>query len=265
MSQLDLEPNTPIKSQLEETMDSILQELKHLNLTMKYAALGPDRILEFLHQDKLFRMYLPFAETDVIQRTILKNRNFWELRNLKMIQSMISPESVVIDAGANIGNHSVFFGGVCRAKQVYAFEPLRETYRLLKRNLDLNSLTNVQPINAALGAEPSQANLSKYSQANMGASVVEYVTAGDYEVTTIDTLDLQRLDFIKIDVEGRHLPVLQGAQKTIDRCKPLILIELRAKHGELESGDAALKKLGYQQINKISQHDYLYGPLGRSV
>lgn len=242
--------------QLEQMLKNLSLDLKALQMEQRFAALGPERIFEFLYGDKRFKMYLPFGNNDRIQREILGNFTFYEARLLHLIEEYMPPGSVVVDAGANIGNHTVFFAGVCGAGQVYSFEPLRETFRLLERNINLNALHNVRPINAALGAQPGYATLKAYNPKNIGGSSLGGSEEGDYRVTTIDKLDLQRLDFIKIDVEGSHLAVLQGANETIKRCHPLIWVELRG--AEFLPGDQALKALGYRQEIKLSSSNYVY-------
>jgi FkbM family methyltransferase len=171
---------------------------------------------------------------------------------------MIPPKAVVVDAGANIGNHTLFFSDVYGASQVYSFEPLRETFRILERNIALNRLINVTPINAVLGEQPGRAQLGSYTAANTGQSSFLGGDAGGYEMTSIDSLGLERLDFLKMDVEGGHVAALRGARETLIRCRPLVWIELRQKHGEFATGSAALKSMGYRLKQSLGPNDHLF-------
>jgi FkbM family methyltransferase len=247
-------------SRTEQLLKQLLQQTTALHNNQRFAALGPERIFEFLYADKIFRMYLPFANTDLIQRYILMHGHFFELSHLTVVQEMIPPKAVVIDAGANIGNHTLFFAEICGAGRVYSFEPLRETFRILERNIALNRLINVTPVNAALGEQPGRARLGAYTAANIGKSSFQAGGEGGYEMTSIDTLGLERLDFLKMDVEGGHVPALRGARETIVRCRPLILIELRQNHGEFASGAATLESMGYRLKQSLGPNDHLFIP-----
>jgi len=140
----------------------------------------------------------------------------------------VSDDAVFIDIGANFGYYSVQMAKRMRQKgRVYAFEPNPTTCALLKYNLSLNELKNVEPIECALGDQEGSASLSCRSD-NSGAAAV--IQGFGIKVTTLDdfaaTRSLDRLDFIKIDVEGFEEKMLNGAARTLQRFHPTILIEL---------------------------------------
>ena len=85
---------------------------------------------------------------------------------------------------------------------------------------------------------------------------------GTYPVVPIDSLRLERCDLIKMDVEGVQVQAMQGSAETLARCKPLLWVELREKHGEFEAGNAKMQSLGYRVVRKVagSANDYLFGP-----
>src|SRR5688572_2742373 len=72
-------------------------------------SLAADRILHFAASDTPVSMYLPYGAVDSIQRTILRNHAFYEAKQLAMAREHVRPGAVVVDAGANIGNHTIFF------------------------------------------------------------------------------------------------------------------------------------------------------------
>ncbi|NMJ43195.1 FkbM family methyltransferase [Roseomonas sp. JC162] len=232
--------------------------MEALRTATLFQALGPDRILEFAAYDTPVSMYLPSAVTDLIQRSILTSGTFFEAHMLSEIRRLLPPRPVVIDAGANIGNHTLFFGLICGASEIVAFEPLRTVFPILKRNVELNNLHQVRCINAALGAREGRAALTHFMHGNLGASAFDLGKDAGYDVTTIDALDLQRCDLLKIDVEGSHVAVLEGARATLQRLRPLVWIELRAGRGEVETGDAALQALGYVRQRALGPTDFLY-------
>lgn len=244
--------------EMERTLGLINRKLDHLRAAMLVQAIGPERIVELNVFDNLVRMYLPYAAMDMIQRQILLSGGFYEAGQLFKIRKEIRPGSVILDAGANIGNHTLFFAIICRAEQVYAFEPLRVTHAILQKNVSLNGLTNVTTHNAALGSREGVCGLFSFGAENTGSSSFDMTKGNEYPVTTVDALGLERVDFVKIDVEGNQLPVLEGAQRTLRRLRPKIWIELHRAKGEFEPADAALRELGYRLAYALSDSDFVY-------
>jgi FkbM family methyltransferase len=246
----------------EKLLEAIDRKLETLILLARTARNGPGGEFHFLCRDKRVKMCLPFADVDVIQRSIALHHAFYEQKSLMKVASFVGPDAVVLDAGANIGNHTIFFALICGARLVMSFEVMRETFRMLERNVALNELENVRLYNLGLGARPSRAGLRWFGQGNIGAAQIEAGSAGPgaYEMTTVDELGLDTLDFMKIDVEGTHLDVLAGARETITRCRPRIWVELRPSHGEREPGEAFLAKMNYRAALELSRNDVLFEP-----
>jgi len=152
-----------------------------------------------------------------------------------MLEQLVVPGAYVIDGGANQGAFTVLFGqraGLDGA--VYAFEPQRLTYQVLCGNVALNSLANVFTIQAALGAEGGSAVipiLDPRLPYHSGGITVSEEPASDalprerVPVLTIDSLDLPRLDLLKLDVEGHERAVLRGARGTIENKRPVLYVE----------------------------------------
>jgi FkbM family methyltransferase len=251
----------PATDEQQKRFELIVRRLDEIRAATLYSALGPERIFEFAAFDRAFRMYLPYAASDMVQRHVLVSGALYEMRQLQQVRPHIAPGAVVVDAGANIGNHTLFFAMVCEAAEIRAFEPLRTIFPILQRNVALNGLEDrVRCVNAALGAKPGGAALSHFASGNISASNFNLEAGDDYAVTTLDALGLTRLDFLKIDVEGHHLSVLEGARATIEALRPKIWIELRGFRDEYQSGDAALRQMGYRQLQRLSNNDLLYGP-----
>ena len=149
----------------------------------------------------------------------------WSEGEMDVIRQVVRPESVVIEAGANVGTHTV--GISRRAKHVMAFEPQKEVFDILLRNITRNGCKNVSLIEAALA---DRMGTTRYTPANV-ESVCEpgsvSLRGGNRECAalTIDSLDLKRLDLIKADVEGMETHLLEGARETIARCRPVLYLE----------------------------------------
>lgn len=178
--------------------------------------------------------------------------------DLELLGQLLRAGDVVVDVGANIGNHTVFYskkvspGGV-----VYALEPQRITFEFLCANLVLNGLTNVIPMQVGVGEAEGQLIVPVANPniiQNFGAVKIEGSTSGDLiKIIALDNLDLQRCNLIKIDVEGMELQVLLGAEKTIRTCRPFLFVE----NNELEGSPKLVQKLfdfGYKCWWQISSH-----------
>jgi FkbM family methyltransferase len=161
---------------------------------------------------------------------------FWgahEREALEYMGSLITPESVVLDVGANIGHHALYFS--TKAKEVHAFEPnpaFRPRFEALMRE---NEVTNVSLHQVGLGNKAVDAPYYAPTGDNQG--VGSFVAShkednqliGSLRVRTgdemVQELGLSRVDFIKIDVERYEEAVLQGLQETLRRYKPLMVME----------------------------------------
>lgn len=143
---------------------------------------------------------------------------------------LLAPGDVVLEAGANIGAHTV---GLARqvgpSGTILAYEPQRLVFQCLCANLALNSLRNVKARQAALGTASGVLKvplLDPASSNNFGGLSIDGHDEGEeVAVETIDSLNLPRLRLIKADVEGMESEVLLGAAQTIRRLRPLLYVE----------------------------------------
>lgn len=131
--------------------------------------------------------------------------------------------SVVVDAGAFVGDTALIFAR--HGAKVYAYEPFFDTYVCLAyntRNLD------VVPLNWPTGNGEKVKLVYECPGHNFGmrsVCVVDEKCTDAITTARIDDLNLEKCDFMKIDVEGREIPTLMGAAQTIERCKPILFIE----------------------------------------
>jgi len=160
---------------------------------------------------------------------------------IKALKNHLVPNSVFIDVGANVGTFTlVAAANACRGT-VHAFEPSQYHFERLKRNIDLNGFSNVVTSRVGLWDAPSSstlhvplhdAGMSNTGAASMFASTDNPESSTDETIQLIRLDDyvaqnaLERIDIIKVDIEGAELPALRGAQETIRRFHPLVLMEL---------------------------------------
>lgn len=147
-----------------------------------------------------------------------------------LMQRFINPGDCVVDAGANIGGFSLPMAHkVGIAGKVHAFEPQPVLHHCLKQNAAINNLTQLIPHIEGLGETAGiiETAVPDYDKANnLGA--FSFHTVGDdlnIKVITLDSLNLPKISFIKMDIEGMELSALKGAAKTIARDRPVMYVE----------------------------------------
>jgi FkbM family methyltransferase len=152
----------------------------------------------------------------------------WDLFHLRQL---VPPGGVFFDIGANIGYYSLTLAnGLQKRCQVHAFEPTPATYERLRRHIEWNGMAQaIEAHQLALSDTSGTANLIQRAD-NSGASRLGVDAQGvAVPVTTLDRFcderGINRLDAIKIDVEGYEARVLRGGQSTISRLKPALIVE----------------------------------------
>ncbi len=197
----------------------------------------------------------------------------------QMIASRLAnygPGVVVVDCGANIGVLTIAWAkALHELGHVYAFEAQEKIFYAMAGNVILHNCLNVTARHTAVGAtngtisfpEPDYSKPASFGsfELKQRAQTEDIGQPIDYSkptitvpLMTLDSLELPRLDFLKIDVEGMEEDVLKGALETIKRCKPQIFIEV------LKSDIGALKtifdSLGYSRqysmgLSALCVHD----------
>jgi FkbM family methyltransferase len=163
-------------------------------------------------EDKEFQIV---GHNDFIGLQIMKFGKFYEEVALKHIRKYVKAQRVV-DIGANIGNHSLFFNKIMGA-EVYAFEPHPKNFKYLKINCP-----DVTAYQIALGEENKKVGLINPLN-DMGNIKV---TEGDEtDMRTLDSYNFKDIDLIKIDTEGYETNILKGGIKTISKNRPVIYAE----------------------------------------
>jgi FkbM family methyltransferase len=155
-----------------------------------------------------------------------------------------------VDVGANLGVYSRALSKL--TPTVHAFEPNRELAQLLRRTLPRNVIVHEQALSSRTGSGTLRTPVVNGRPVFGLASLEEHAAypGSDQEAVRVAKLD-DVLDgdvgFVKIDVEGHELRVLEGASSLIERCRPILLIECEERHNP--GGPAALfshlKKAGY--------------------
>lgn len=208
------------------------------------------------------KIYLPLFYVDHIQKTIFRTRNFYEINTLTFLQLHYKKFDNVIDIGSNIGNHMLFYCSCMDAKQVHCFEPNEYNFATLRTNISLNNLDDVvKTYPVPLGAAPGKGVQQDFSLKNTGMNRIvkadeNNIAAGTIDIRALDEFDIQNVSFIKIDVEGFEMEVLMGAKKTIEKWKPVIMVEVfELKRKEV---DVLMEEFGYRKLIMLGENNCIY-------
>lgn len=145
---------------------------------------------------------------------------------------------VILDVGSHIGSHSVIYSKLFPNSQILAFEPQSIIFNILNKNIHQNNINNCSVYNNAVGHINMDTTMSKYLYDGYDCKIEYGVDKtlnyggiglgkdGEYvKMISIDSLNLERCDYIKIDVEGAEILVLTGALNTINKYHPIIFFE----------------------------------------
>jgi FkbM family methyltransferase len=238
---------------IEVRLDSVAERLQQLIQLQQFAMLGQERVIEFVYEDNIVALHIPFALTDFIQRRIFAHRTFYEEKLLRKMRQMalFDPNGAVFDIGANIGNHAVFFGKIMQARHVTCFEPQNVASRILAKNIALNSLQDrTTVVRTLLGEKSGKADILSHSGRNLGGTSFAESQKGAFDIIALDDYCIAHrvttIDFMKIDVEGMQLSVLTGARQVLGDLKPVLWVELIAANDEFAATQAFLQGFGYR-------------------
>jgi len=184
-----------------------------------------------------------------------KQGEFYENDLLETIgESLFSYEGDIVDVGANLGNHTVYFGAVLNRK-VLAFEPEPLNFEFLRANIRKNGLKDsALAYNVAAWDKHEKVSLKQNVEQNFGTfSVVE--KTGDIEAAPLDDyLENRRVALIKIDVEGAELNVLNGLVSTIKKSRPIITVEAHTSKDRSEQ-IAFFEERNYRSVDIEGRSD----------
>jgi FkbM family methyltransferase len=221
---------------------------------------------EYLYRPKSYRIatrdgvVYRFDLSNVIDHSLYFFHRYFTPLQLFLL---VKPDTIMVDIGANIGTVALHVAATAKHGKVFAFEPDSHNYDLLQKNVALNNFKNVIPIQKALGERPAQSKLFKVNRFNNGMNRIlpDNTAFSDFENVEVSTLDkeaallkLERIDLIKIDVEGYELNVLKGASNVLKQFHPLLVVEVvevnlnNHGHSSLDVIEL-LRTFGYQFID----------------
>ena len=166
----------------------------------------------------------------------LEVNSVWEQMESTFVSNNVTEGTVFLDVGANIGYFSML-AAQQKAGKVLAIEPAPRTYEMLRRNVEHNMLGDIiEPLGVALGCKEHK---TKFVCSLGPKNHIEYhienvhrdLPTIEVDVTTLDNLlqkrkQIDKVDIIKVDIEGAEYAFLQGAVKTLKTFKPIVMMEI---------------------------------------
>jgi FkbM family methyltransferase len=188
----------------------------------------------------------------------------FEPNEFAFLAEVLEAGMTFLDGGSNDGLYSLFASRrVGASGRVLAVEPSAREHERLLENVALNRLSNVVTLRVALGAESGEAPLAIAEDGHEGQNTIgevvsnPTVTTAGHETVRVTTLDelvadqhLDRLDVVKLDVEGSELDAIRGGRAVLTRFKPILIVE--AETERLVSQNATVEDL----VHALGELDY---------
>jgi FkbM family methyltransferase len=156
-------------------------------------------------------------------------KGYFEVHTYLAMEKLVKKNMIVLDIGANMGAHCLNMAKLVGKKgKVIAFEPMKPVFEKLQKNLDLNKFENVKLEQIAL-AEKNEIKKIYFNHSYTSKKTKSKKTE-QIKLMTLDTYfnknKIEKVDFIKLDVDGYEYKILKGAKKTLKKFKPIIIMEL---------------------------------------
>lgn len=214
---------------------------------------------------KTMRMEYVF-KAEIAALRARKSGQFQELPVLQWVKSL-GLRGTYFDAGAHVGNHSLFFHSFCPSTEVISVEAHPKIYNLLKRNMDRNLFRSREdgthkPIylhNAAVWNSFGSVRIGAIPHNNAGHTKVVKEGGSLVQARTIDDLaNDHKIVLLKIDVEDVEEQAIGGASRVLSSFHPTIIAE-RHTQDQLRRFEALLKPHGYKRVQSWSGiHTYAW-------
>ncbi len=216
-----------------------------------------------IHNGLLMQLRL----SDHIQRQIFWY-GYYERDQVLCWESFVIADAVVADIGANAGYYSLVASAKAYAGSVFSFEPDQRSVRQLKENIHLNKITNIHPIELAISSVTSEFPLYLAGSENTGMTGLRKpdTFTGSTESVQVIYLDewvlllgVERIDLIKMDIEGSEMEALKGMKEVLQSFRPVLFVEICQEllsrfDARVEDIYTFLEGFSYQAYQIIAPH-----------
>ena len=231
-------------------------------------------------EDRSFELQGSADDLSVVD-AIDKAGGSWEPEVMSVMRRVVLPDAVCLDIGANVGAHTLALASLAPRGRVYAFEPSARTFDFLRFNIASNRMVNATAIKLGLSNTAglrefhyfkNYAGCSLSGGGGEGPDVDAMMkkawgVAWERETETAEftTLDawadaagLDRLDFVKMDVEGFERYVIEGGERTLRRFRPILISEFNLL--SLNAYYGIDPQSYYEALARLYDHVYAIGP-----
>lgn len=181
----------------------------------------------------------------------------WNIKSSKVLD-LVENKHTVVQAGGNFGFFPVKLKD--HFERVITFEPIEEYYSIMVRNIEEREL-DIEHYNLGLASTDMNVEIKAQFPGNPGATRLS-LSEGDIPCTTVDSLNLDACDLMWIDVEGFEVEAINGSLETIEKFKPVIVLEnnglIIGMEGDLEGSKelrAFMDNLGYKLETRLMRDD----------
>lgn len=195
---------------------------RKLNITF----LDSEMLYKIKYTGKIVKIYLN-PKFGFVDKVIFKN-GIYEKEIVDDIVNSLTKDSVMLDIGANIGQHSLLAASYC--KEIHAFEPIPEVFKQFQKSVAVNGFTNLHLYNIGISDRKTSLHFN-YITNHAGSSSFVETDNPNVNILSVQTDTLEnifkdkKVDVIKIDVEGFEAVVIFGNKEFILRNRPVIFME----------------------------------------
>jgi FkbM family methyltransferase len=218
-------------------------------------------------------MQLIAADTFLVQRLFWLGRDGYEPIEAARWQAACEDAKHVVELGANIGWYAVLGARANPAARYVAVEPQPFAVSLLRQNLELNGLTNVEVVEAAVVGTDGPATIQLHfpdATLHNPAPGRAFVTGAEFQLLEAHTsLDVPTVgaaptcagaDVIKLDIEGLEADVLAAAEAEITVARPRIFVEIQPEATKLAQLIARWERDHGYRVNPLGRYDLILEP-----
>ncbi|MEM0449105.1 MAG: FkbM family methyltransferase [Methanomassiliicoccales archaeon] len=160
-----------------------------------------------------------------------------EIYSYSFFKNIIKDDSIIVDIGANIGYYALLESIHAKNGKIYAIEPVLKNYNILLKNIYINKINNIIPINIGISDKNEFKQIYEYECCNLSS----FIKLNNKKIVSEKLIETKNLDdfiylynicpnIIRMDVEGYEYEIFEGAKKFLKNCKNItIFIELHPK------------------------------------
>jgi len=209
-----------MKSKFEKFIDgkfplSVMGKLLLSEVLIKLPFLLPD---DYTLADNEYKIYLNLKESGMMIRRFFGVYEYW---NQQLLRQIVKPGMTVVDVGANKGDYSLLSAYLMKDRgKILAVEPVPENCYWLRKSIKANNFKSIKVCELALSDKNGKAKLYLDKKISGGASLEKFDSSCgmlNIRVQKMDDLIKNKVDVIKIDVQGTELEVLKGVRKVMKR------------------------------------------------